>query len=330
MRQKQVEANSILLNVVEQGDGSAVLFVHGFPDGWRGWRRQMAAVADAGYRAVALDMRGYGDSSKPSDPARYTVFYAVGDLVGLLDSLSIERAVLVGHDFGAAISWGAAMMRPDRFPAVFCLSVPPLVPGGPSMLEQLKAAGMDDFYMFRQMRPEAEREWADAAATIPGMLYWRSGVPVRADAWDPMDPGKGLTRPSPVGIPPFADRADVEAAIRGFERDGFRGPLNYYRAIQPYFDEAGAFAGSLVRQPSFFAFGTEDGMARLRAPRREDLVRIATDLRGFLPIEGAGHWLQLEASDIVNRELVGFLHEVGGLAGLRDEPGQPPAERGGW
>ena len=310
MKQQQVETNGVSLNVVEQGDGPAVLFVHGFPDGWRGWRRQMAAVADAGYRAIALDMRGYGNSSKPDDPARYTIFHCVGDLVGVLDALQIERAALVGHDFGAAISWSAAVMRPDRFLAVFGLSVPPMVPGGTSMLERLKAEGKDDFYMFRQMHPEAEREWADAATTIPGMLYWTSGLPSPTDAWDPMDPSKSLTRPSPVGIPSFADPADVEAGIAGFERDGFHCPLNYYRAIQPYFDQAGAFVGALVRQPSFFAFGTEDGMVRMRAIREEDLAQNATDLRGFLPIEGIGHWPQLEAAEVVNRALTDFLHKV--------------------
>ncbi len=283
MKQRQVETNGVSLNVVEDGDGPVVLFVHGFPDGWRGWRRQMNAVAGSGRRAIALDMRGYGASSKPGNPELYTIFYSVGDLVGVLDALGIEHATLVGHDFGAAISWSAAMMRPDRFPAVFCLSVPPMVPGGPSMLERLKAAGQDNFYMFRQMRPEAEHEWADAAITIPGMLYWTSGLPSPADAWDPMDPTKGLTRASPVGIPAFANRSDVESAIGDFARDGFHGPLNYYRAIQPYFDMAGAFSGAKIKQPSFFGFGTEDGIAKMRAIESTDLESIATRACGRNP-----------------------------------------------
>lgn len=143
--------------------------------------------------------------------------------------------------------------------------------------------------MFRQMRPEAEHEWADAATTIPGMLYWTSGLPSPDDAWDPMNPSKGLTRPSPVGTPPFADRSDLEAAIGDFERDGFHRPLNYYRAIQPYFDMGGAFAGARIAQPSFFAFGTQDGIVKMRDVRRAELETVATDLRGFQPIEGAGH-----------------------------------------
>ncbi len=306
-RHRQVQTNGVTLHVVEEGDGPAVLFVHGFPDTWRGWKRQMAVVAAAGYRAVALDMRGYGKSSKPDDPARYTIFYCVADLVGVLDALEIKTATLVGHDFGAAISWSAAMMRPDRFPSVFCLSVPPMIPGGPSLLEQLKSAGKTDFYMFRQMRPEAESEWADAATTLPGMLYWTSGLAPEDQRWDPMDPAKSLTRPSPIGIPPFADAQEVAGAVAEFSEHGFHGPLNYYRAIQPYFDQAGAFAGAKIAQPSFFAFGVEDGMAKLRAPQREELEKTLTNLRGFLPMERVGHWPQLEAVEAVNDALLSFL-----------------------
>ena len=308
MKQRHIEANGITLNVIEEGDGPAVLFVHGFPDGWRGWRRQMAAVAAAGYRAISFDMRGYGESSKPDDPELYTIFYFVGDLVGILAGLGIERATLVGHDFGATVSWSAAMMRPDLFDAVFCLSVPPMIPARPSMLEQLKAAGKEnDFYMFRHMRAEADREWADAAVTFPGMLYWASGLPEASEAWDPMDPTKSLNRPSPVGIPSFANREDVEVAIAGFERDGFHGPLNIYRAMQSYFEEAGAFVGAKIRQPAFFAFGTADGMIKMRAFKEGDLAKSVTNLQGYLPIEGVGHWPQLEACEIVNEALVGFL-----------------------
>jgi pimeloyl-ACP methyl ester carboxylesterase len=320
LNQAFVETNGVRLNVVEQGEGPAVLFVHGFPGGWRDWRRQMAAVATAGYRAIALDTRGYGDSSKPEDPALYTVFYGVADLVGILAELGIERATLVGHDFGATVSWNAAMMRPDLFDAVFCLSVPPILPGGLSMLERLSAAGKEnDFYMFQQMRPEADQEWADAATTLPGMLYWTSGLPDAAEAWNPMDPNKSLNRPSPIGIPPFANREDVEAAVAGFERDGFHGPLNIYRAMQPYFDQAKAFAGAKILQPAFYAFGTADGMARMRALKAKDLASSVPNLKGFLPLEGVGHWPQLEASDAVNGALVAFLDERTQLVKVADD-----------
>ncbi len=307
---KQIQANGIRLHVADAGSGPAVLFVHGFPDTWRGWRRQMEAVVEADHRAISLDMRGYGGSDKPAEAEAYTVLQCVGDLVGVLDALEIDQTILVGHDFGAAVCWAAAMMRPDRFSAVFCLSVPPLPITRPSMLEQLRAAGKTDFYMFNQMRPEADAEWADAAVTVPGMYYWTSGRAPQKERWNPMDPSRGLNRPSPVGLPDFVDADAAAAAISEFEQHGFHGPLNYYRAMQTWFDQAGAFAGAAIRQPSLFAFGSEDGMIRMRAPAEGDLRKVATDLRGFRQLNGVGHWPQLEATDRVNEALVGFLWEI--------------------
>ncbi len=107
----------------------------------------------------------------------------------------------MGHDFGASVAWNAAIMRPNRFTAVFGMSVPFLPPGGTSFLQQLREAGKDDFYMFRQMRAEADSEWVDAATTIPGMLYWTSGSAPENQRWDPFDPARGLIRPPRSAFP---------------------------------------------------------------------------------------------------------------------------------
>ena len=131
-------------------------------------------VGAAGYRALSLDMRGYGGSSAPHNAELYTPFHTVGDLIGVLDALGVSTATIVGHDFGASVAWNAAMMRPDRFTAVFGLSVPFQAQTGKSFLQQLLEAGKDD-YMFRQKLPYAEKEWKVAATTIPRMLYWTSG-----------------------------------------------------------------------------------------------------------------------------------------------------------
>ena len=156
LKENDVVTNGISLHVTEQGEGPAVLFCHGFPDTSYTWRRQMKAVASAGYRAIAPDMRGYGRSSAPADPTLYTPLHTTGDLVGLLDALTISSAVLVGHDWGATHAWNAALMRPDRFTAAFCLSVPYVPRGDISVFESMRAAGrQDDFYMFEQIRPEA-------------------------------------------------------------------------------------------------------------------------------------------------------------------------------
>src|SRR5260370_19653173 len=121
-KEYDITTNGIFLHVTEQGEGPAVLFCHGFPDTCYTWRRQMKAIASAGYRAIAPDMRGYGRSSAPADATLYTPLQTAGDLVGLLDALKIPGAVLVGHDWGATHAWNVAMMRADPFEAVFCLS----------------------------------------------------------------------------------------------------------------------------------------------------------------------------------------------------------------
>ena len=125
-----------------------------------------------------------------------------------------------------------------------------------------------------------------------------------------MDPGRGLNRAAPEGLPSFVNPDDAAAAIAEFQRFGFRAPLNYYRAMPPYFDEAGAFVGATIRQPSFYAFGAEDGMVRMRDTPEEAVRKAAPDLRGFLRLPGVGHWPQLEATDQVNDALLGFLRDV--------------------
>src|SRR5260370_3951396 len=176
IKEYDITTNGISLHVTEHGKGPVVLFCHGFPDTSYTWRRQMKAVASAGYRAIASDMRGYGRSSAPVDANLYTPLQTTGDLVGLLDALRIPSAVLVGHDWGATHAWNAALMRPDRFKAVFCLSVPYVPRGDASVFERMRKSGhQKDLYMFEQIRPEADQIWADAAVTIQWLRNWASG-----------------------------------------------------------------------------------------------------------------------------------------------------------
>ena len=157
--------------------------------------------------------------------------------MGLLDALGLPSATVVGHDFGAATAWSSVMMRPDRFTAVFGISVPYLPLGGPSLFEAMEAAGkVDSFYMFKQREPEADERWTDARITYPGLLYWSSASPAPEDRWDPFDTTREMYRQAPVSVPPWADAADVEYAIMEFERTGFNRPLNYYRSLQAFFD----------------------------------------------------------------------------------------------
>ena len=121
---RKVGANGIHLHFVEQGEGPMIVLCHGFPELWYSWRYQLPALSAAGFRAVAVDMRGYGQSDRPETIDQYTLLHLVGDMVGLLDALGVQQAAIAGHDWGAVVAWHAALLRPDRFRAVAGLSVP--------------------------------------------------------------------------------------------------------------------------------------------------------------------------------------------------------------
>jgi pimeloyl-ACP methyl ester carboxylesterase len=312
LKEFDIATNGISLHVTEQGDGPAVLFCHGFPDTSYTWRQQMKAVASAGYRAIAPDMRGYGRSSAPLDASVYTPLHTAGDLVDLLDALNVPSAVIVGHDWGATHAWNAALMRPDRFKAVFCMSVPYSSRGDVSVFEKMRKAGhQSDFYMFEQMKPEADQIWADAAVTIPGILYWASGSAPPDKAWNPMDPARSLHRPAPGPLPSWAEPDYVAHNITEFKRTGFHGGLNYYRAAEPYFYLSGAYKAAKISQPCFYITGKVDGLKSLYPPLSVDQLRIgAPGLLGIQEYDRVGHWVQHEASAEVSDQLVKFLHTV--------------------
>jgi pimeloyl-ACP methyl ester carboxylesterase len=304
----EIATNGISMHATEQGEGPAVVFCHGFPDTSYTWRRQMNAVVSAGYRAIAPDMRGYGRSSAPADPSVYTALHTAGDLVGLLDALEIPSAVLVGHDWGATHSWNSALMRPDRFKAVFCLSVPYFPRGDVSVFERIRKSGREDnFYMFEQMRPDAEQIWADAAVTVPGMLYWASGSAPADTRWHPLDPARNLHRPAPGPLPSWADPDYVAHTVAEFQRTGFHGGLNYYRAAEPYFYLSAAFKGAKITQPSYFMWGDAEGLKELN-PFNVDQLRVGLPgLVGAVELKNVGHWVHHEASAEVCDHLVRFL-----------------------
>jgi pimeloyl-ACP methyl ester carboxylesterase len=315
----RIDANGIGLHIVEQGRGPAVLFCHGFPETWFCWRSAIDAVARAGFRAIAFDMRGYGDSDAPEEAQAYTAFQTVGDVIAILDHFGIAHATLVGHDFGANIAWNTAMMRPDRIAAVFGLSVPFQQPGGPSFLDAFRKSGKLGFYMFAQMRPEADTAWADAAASIPASLYWLSGEAPAGERWDPFDPAKHMLRPADA--PTSIDPAYVEETVRAFARTGFHAPLNYYRAIDHFWPQATrAFAGATIRQPSFFLTGEADGLNALRELSADSLRKTLPGLVGFEMLKNVGHWPHLEAPNAFEALLVQFLKAHASGDGLNSAP----------
>jgi len=314
---RDIQANGITLHLTEQGTGPLVLLCHGWPELGYSWRQQIPALARAGYRVVAPDMRGYGGSSAPADTASYAITDLVGDMVALVGALGESRACIVGHDWGATVAWSAALMRPDLFTAVVALSVPhrPRNPAGPP-LAMLRAAGMENFYWFyfgREGVAEAEFE-RDIASAIRRVLFYGSGdAPADAGMSLMVPPGGGfLDRSSdPATLPPWLSDADVEVYAASFRKSGMRGPFSWYRNIDRNWALLAPFQGARITPPALFIAGARDAVIATPMGRAalEKMGESVPNLRGKVLVPGAGHWIQQERPSEVNAALLAFLAE---------------------
>ena len=323
VQHRVLETNGIRMHVAEQGVGPLVVLCHGFPECWYSWRHQLLALADAGFRAVAPDMRGYGQSDGPAEIDQYTLLHLVGDMVGLLDALGAESAVIAGHDWGAPVAWHAALLRPDRFRAVIGLSVP-FTPRG-SARPTTRMPRTDDavFYqLYFQTPGVAEAELGrDARATIRRLLYSASGEAPRGagSIRDPhavgMVPKRGgfLSRSvDPPSLPPWLSEADIEVFAEEFTRTGFRGGLNWYRNIDRNWELLGPFAGARVTVPALYVAGDRDLVVAFRGMDQliANLEKFVPGLRQTLTLPGCGHWTQQERPREVNAAMLDLLKSL--------------------
>jgi pimeloyl-ACP methyl ester carboxylesterase len=314
LKRHELQINGEVFSVIDKGQGPAVLFCHGFPDTAETWRHQISAVSKAGYRAVALDMRGFGQSYAPDEVGLYTSLHVVGDIVGVLDALDISDAVLVGHDWGADYAQRAAVMRPDRVRALVSLSIPFAPRGDASLWDQLRSRGLEKRYYAMDFIPrEAAHRFEPAEESIPRILYWLSASPPADERWDPIDPQRGMLRRSPIDMPAWADSDYVRHTIAAFEKTGFQTGLNYYRVVKKTFDLTAAFRDAVIHQPSLYIWGAEDGLCRFfhpEMPSLEDLRKNQPGLIDQVRIENVGHWVQHEAADRLSDELLSFLSRL--------------------
>jgi pimeloyl-ACP methyl ester carboxylesterase len=324
--QRMIKTNGISLNVAEQGNGPLVLLCHGFPESWYSWRHQLEALAAAGFRAVAPDMRGYGKSDRPEAIDQYTIFHLIGDLVGLLEALEAPNADIVGHDWGASIAWQAARLRPDRFRAAAILSVPyrPRSAVRPtSVMPQTAEAFFYQLYFQEPGVAEAEFE-RDPRATLRAMLFGGSGegaAAIRARAASQgrtpgvgMVPRDGGMLPSGVQVPmpSWLSEADLDVYTAEFERSGFRDPLNYYRNIDRNWELMAAFEGVKVTVPTLYVAGDHDMVVAFpgAAEHLANMKQSVPLLREIRMLPGCGHWTQQERPDEVNAALIDFLRSL--------------------
>ena len=318
MKQRVIHSNGIRLRLTEAGpqDGPVVLLAHGWPESWYSWRYQVPVLAERGFRVVAPDMRGFGGSDAPQDVASYDIVNLVADLVGILDESGTGQAAIVGHDWGALVAWHCALLRPDRFSAVAALSIPHLgrPPEPPIQTWQQRYGDRFFYILYHQREGVAEAEYDRDPRGLLAMLYASPDTPRQPPVITDPHAGAGgwIGRwGSPVRNPDWLTEADLDFYEAEFRRAGFRGGLNYYRN----FDRNWALTADLdqgVRIPSAFIAGSEDLTVAHIPPEvlRRKMTAVVPQLRQFAWLEGAGHWIQQERAEEVNRLLLEFLASV--------------------
>ena len=301
------------MHVAEQGEGPLVVLCHGFPELWYSWRHQLGPLADAGFRVVAPDQRGYGETDRPPAIEDYDILHLTDDLLGLLDALGEEKAVFVGHDWGAPVVWNLALRAPDRVRAVVGLSVPFIPRSLTDPISVFESLFADTFfYMLYFQEPGV----ADAdLGRDPRDTLRRFMSALSADGGD--DKYQQLPRhgtrladwlPEPGAMPSWLTEDDLEYYTTSFTRTGFTGGLNWYRNLRRNWELTEDLSAAKVVAPALFVAGELDPVVRMSPPER--MAEWVPDLRSAVMLPATGHWTQQERPGEVNAALLEFLFTV--------------------
>ena len=299
-----IRANGLRFAVYEQGSGVPVVFSHGFPELAYSWRHQLSALADAGFRAIALDQRGYGASDRPDAVEAYDIVQLTGDLVGLLDALELERAVFCGHDWGGMVVWTLGQLHPSRVLGLVGVNTPCLPRSPVPPLAMLEAAmGPEHYIVHFQKRGDADARLARDVRRVFDVLM-RRGIKL-AD----VDMSKGVRNLAAVveegnllGTPLLSDE-ERDVFVRAFERTGFSGGIHWYRNLDRNW-RLTADAPTTIAAPSLMVMAEDD--FALPPALADGMEARVPNLEKVL-IRDCGHWTQQEKPDELNRILVDWL-----------------------
>uniref|UniRef100_A0A0E0D922 soluble epoxide hydrolase n=1 Tax=Oryza meridionalis TaxID=40149 RepID=A0A0E0D922_9ORYZ len=312
VRHRTVEANGISMHVAEAGPGGgtapAVLFVHGFPELWYSWRHQMGHLAARGYRCVAPDLRGYGGTTAPPEHTSYTIFHLVGDLVALLDALELPQVFVVGHDWGAIVSWNLCLLRPDRVRALVNLSVA-FMPRRPAEkpLDYFRGAYGDDYYVCRFQEPGVEKE----LASLDLKRFFKLALIVQTTGSSAMSIKKMQANNREVTLPPWLSEEDISYLASVYAKTGFAGGINYYRCFDLNWELMAPWTGAKVLVPTKFIVGDGDLAYHLPGVKsyihKGGLKKDVPMLEEVVVIKGAGHFIQQERAQEISDHIYNYI-----------------------
>lgn len=277
-----VQTNGLYLHTLQAGpkDGPLVILLHGFPECAASWRHQIPALVEAGYRVIAPDQRGYNVSDKPPKVADYAMRHLVADVAGLLDVAGEESAIIVGHDWGAAVAWAFAAYHPDRTRKLVIMNVP-----HPTVLQR----------HLRQSFAQLRRSWYMFFFQIPWLPEW---VLTRNNAAALRQSMRSSSNQGTFGR---AELTDYQQAW--LQPNAVRSMLNWYRAL---FRSGGKGTGGnrRITMPTLILWGKQD--IALGFEMAEGSLEWCDDGR-LVAYDDATHWVQNDKPDDVNREMLAFL-----------------------
>lgn len=311
-----IETNGLRLRVAVKGQGPLCILVHGWPELWYSWRHQIDPLVAAGYRVAVPDVRGYGGSDAPSEVAAYGMVTLTNDIVGLIEALGHDEAILIGHDWGAPIVWHTALLHPNRVRAVVGMSVPYYGQSGAPPTQLLQMAYPNRFfymlYFQQPTLPEVEFE-ANVRDALTKIYFMNSGNSTKAvrQAMRARTSESGYLDGImlPDTLPDWLTEDDLAYYVAAYEKSGFHGGIHRYRNIDRDWHDLQHLSDATIQQPALFIAGEYDSVLRY-APgvNMMDIIDpFYNDLRGKVVIPGVGHWVQQERPQAVNEQLLAFL-----------------------
>ncbi len=314
---REIQSNGITMRIAEMGEGPLVILVHGWPESWYSWRHQLKALADAGYHAVAPDMRGYGKTDKPKDIEAYDIKQLTADVAGIVDAMGEESAILIGHDWGSIVTWNAMLLHPEKFTALVSMSVPYSGRGSMSPIDAMRALYKDNFFyiLYFQEWNVAEREFDNDPRGILSRLYASPNTPRKPiQVTDPKRIAGGWIPRlgEPTELPAWLKKEDLDYYVNEFSESGFRGGINYYRNFHRNWEITPELSGAKVQAPVVFLAGEKDAVIRRASAEqlKKSMLPVVPNLRDVILVPDAGHWIQQERPKETNEVILNFLNSL--------------------
>ncbi|KAL2629582.1 hypothetical protein R1flu_014268 [Riccia fluitans] len=304
---RTLEVNGIKMHIAEQGTGPLVMLLHGFPAMWYQWRHQIPVLAKAGYHVVVPDMRGYAQTEAPEDPTKYTILHLVGDVVALIQALGEKQVYLIGHDWGAIITWMTAVLRPELLKCVITLSVG-FTPRDPklSLLGQMKADFGERVYMQEWQEPgKAE---ADFNRDIKGAILKIYTHRV-TEMWTAGENKSVLQSvPAPEKLPDWITDEEIQVYVDNYTRRGFTGGFNWYRNLDRSWELLAPWTDFGTPVPGLVIIGDMDlTFTFTKAYHESPKFKAHVPNGEFKIVPGFGHFVNEEAPEVVNSLILDFL-----------------------